>query len=242
MKLASVDSSLTRKFIESLVVALVFTGISWFLAISLGWITEVNPIEVAAVFTSYSCTYLCVVQSRWNYPMGIVSTVLLSITFLQVGLFASAALNAYLPFALLYGWLRWGRDEVTRPVTWLGLSGWWVPYLAITGTVFFGLHFLVTTLGGSLPIWDSTIVALSILAQLLLDNKRIETWIVWAIVNVLAIAVYLNQGLYFVGIQFVLFLANTVYAFFQWRSTINHARWYAVEQAIDDLASDQASS
>lgn len=227
------NAILVRKMVESLVVATVCTGLSVLVAMGFGWVTTINLVELLAVFTSYSCTYLCVVQSRWNYPMGIVSTILYSITFLQVGLVASAALNIYLPFALLYGWMRWGPDRDTRPVTWLGFSAWWVPYIAISGTIFLGLYFITDVLGATLPLFDSIIVAATILAQLLLDNKRIETWFVWAFVNVLAIIVYFSSGLYFVGIQYILFLANTAYGYYQWRqtmkgqeATINFGRFY----------------
>jgi len=69
---------------------------------------------------------------------------------------------------------------------------------------------------------DSLILAGTILAQFLLDNKKLENWAIWAIVNVLAIYTYLSTGLILVAFQYVFFLLNTVYGFVLWKGSMNH--------------------
>jgi len=209
-----------NNILTSFAVATFCTGATFLLALNFGWITEVNWLEIAAVYTSYVSTYLCVVQSRWNYPAGIVSTILLSIFFLQNNLIASAALNIYLPFALLYGWVRWGPDNNTRPVTWLGKNNLWYSYAAWSIGIWIMLFSISIIFGATMPLGDSIIVGLSIMAQLLLDNKRMESWIFWAIGNVLAIGVYAYAGAPVLALQFVLFLGNTLYASYMWHKSI----------------------
>jgi nicotinamide mononucleotide transporter len=217
-----------RDFLISIAVAVVLTGVSYLVAVQAGWIDEVNWLEAFSVFTSYSCTYLCVRQSRWNYPIGAVSVAALVVVFAQAGLYGSAALNAYLLPALLYGWFRWGPDTNTRPVRHVELS--WIPaYLAVTaGAYLLALGAAATAVsrfGGEIILTpaDVGILVGSILAQFLLDNKRIETWAVWAVVNVVAIATYAQAGLPLISLQFVFFLGNSLYGWVSWQRSMAHA-------------------
>lgn len=67
--------SLKRHLVESAIVAVVLTALSYAVGIACSWITGLNWLEVFAVFTLYSCTYLCVKERRINYPIGAVSKI-----------------------------------------------------------------------------------------------------------------------------------------------------------------------
>jgi nicotinamide mononucleotide transporter len=204
-----------RNIIEALVIGVVLTGLSYAVAFAAGWTSEVNPLEAFAVFTSYGSTYLCVVERRFNYVFGAISTAAYAVLFYQWELYASAALNAYLAPALVYGWFRWKRDDITRPIGHVQLK--WLPgYVLLTAVAYFAVTALVNALDGKLATWDVVIFVGSILAQFLLDNKRIETWFVWAVVNVAAIYVYFTSGLYLAGFQYIFFLGNTVFGYVVW--------------------------
>jgi len=64
------------------------------------------------------------------------------------------------------------------------------------------------------------ITVLSGVAQFLLDNKKLETWGFWFIVNVLSIWFYFHGGLYLVGFQYIFFLMNTIYGFWMWNKSV----------------------
>ena len=224
----------TRDVLESVAVGVVLTSLSYIVGLLAGWIQEWNGLEVFAVFTSYACTYLCVKERRINYPIGIVSTAAYSYLFMQNGLFASAILNAYLVPTLIYGWFRWRRDSDTRPVTRVDLK--MIPvYLGVTGLVYMGAVLISQSLGGATAWTDSVILAATILAQFLLDNKKIETWGVWAVVNIFAIYTYAASGLPLVAFQYVFFLANTMYGFYMWNRSKNHG---TIIHAVDSDAAD----
>lgn len=206
-------------FTQAIIVGVVLTGVSYIAGVLFGWITEVNYLEVFAVFTSYASTYLCVVQKRINYVFGAISTFAYGILFLQSGLVASMILNFYLVPTLVYGWFRWKKDSETRPVKHVELK--WVPvYLAVTVAFYIGAVTISAAFGGAFAPVDSAILIGTILAQFLLDNKKIETWIIWAVVNVAAIYVYFSSGLTLVGFQYILFLLNTVYGYYSWHKSM----------------------
>jgi nicotinamide mononucleotide transporter len=205
--------------LHSLWVAALVTGSSYLIGFALGWITSLDPLEAFAVFTSYSCTYLCVKQRRFNYPIGALSTIAYCVLFWREGLYASMILNAYLTPTLIYGWIRWRADRETRPVT--HVAPRWIPvYALVTGAAFAGAFGLVTLAGGSFAVTDSLLLVGTILAQFLMDNKKLESWMVWMLVNVLAIGEYFSAGLAIAGLQYVFFLGNAVWALVAWRRSM----------------------
>lgn len=190
---------------------------------------EVNLLEMFAVVTSYACTWLCVLESRANYPIGVITTASYCLLFIQFDLVASAIVNAYLVFQLAYGWFRWGRDENTRPVQHVAWR--WLPmYGLVTAVAYLGALGLTKAFGGSLALTDSVILVGTILAQFLLDNKKIETWLVWVVVNVFAIYTYFNADLPLAGFQYIFFLINTAIGYAMWNKSMKDAK---VQYAAD---------
>lgn len=216
---------MTRDVLISIGVGVVLTTLSYVCGILFKWLTydSLNWLEVFAVFTSYMSTYLCVVERRFNYPMGAISSAAYAYLFVQSGLFASAVLNAYLVPTLIYGWIRWRKDLNTRPVQHI-LPKMIPVYLAVAAGGYYGAAMISQQLGGAMAWTDSVILAATILAQFLLDNKKIETWIVWAVVNVFAIYTYYTTGLPLVAFQYVFFLANTVYGYITWQRSMRNGK------------------
>ncbi len=214
-----------RDVLESIAIGFGLTALSYIVGVVANWIPiqDLNLLEVFAVLTSYACTYLCVKQRRINYPIGAISSAAYAYLFFQSGLLASTVLNAYLVPTLIYGWIRWRKDADTRPVTHVSIK--WIPaYLAIAGAGYYGAVLLSKEFGGAMAWTDSVILAGTILAQFLLDNKKLENWIVWAIVNIFAIYTYATSGLPLVAFQYVFFLANTVYGYLTWKRSKDHGQ------------------
>jgi nicotinamide mononucleotide transporter len=235
-KISNFKEKRTRDIVESIVIGIVLTGLSYIAGIIFGWISihGFSWLEAFAVLTSYSSTWLCVKERRLNYPLGAVSSAAYAYLFYRTGLLSSAILNAYLVPTLIYGWYRWRKDVITRPVTHVLLK--WVPaYAVISGAGYAGAALLSQHSGGTLAWSDSVILAGSILAQFLLDNKKLENWIIWAIVNVFAIYTYATTGLPLVAVQYVFFLGNTVYGYIIWRRSMNHEKSIRLD---DGLAPD----
>lgn len=220
-----------NSIVQSIAISVALTGLSYVIGFAAGWESHLNWLEVFSVFTSYASTYLCVVQKRFNYVFGAVSSLAYSLLFFQSHLIASGALNFYLAFYLIYGWIRWRKDSNTRPVTRVSLKMWPV-YLGIAGLAGLVGYYVVTGLGGKSAVFDTSIMIMTILAQILLDNKKLENWAVWFVMDVIATYVYFKTGLMLVGVQYILFTLNTVFGAVMWyRSTKAVAPQPAAEPA-----------
>jgi nicotinamide mononucleotide transporter len=209
---------LKRDVTESIIIGVSLTALSYAVGLTAGWIPTLNWLEVFAVLTSYSCTFLCVKERRINYPIGAISSAAYAYLFMQSGLLSSAILNAYLAPTLIYGWIRWRKDTASRPVTHVSAKS--IPLYAAIALIGYGGAALISQqFGGAMAWTDAVILAGTILAQFLLDNKKLENWGVWAVVNVFAIYTYWTIGLPLVAFQYVFFLANTVYGYIAWKNS-----------------------
>lgn len=208
----------TKKYIiESFILATLITG--GLLIATLALHNEINWIETASVFFSFACTWLCTRQVRFNYVLAVISTILLSITFWQAGLFGSMALNIYLVPTVIIGWFMWGKDTKPKIVEHVK-SNKILLYLFFTVITWAGALWTINIFNGNLAVLDGWLLVGTVLAQFLLDRKKLETWIVWIIVDIVSIYVYFQSGLYLLAAQFVFFLANAVFAWFQWKKTM----------------------
>lgn len=212
---------LKNPYIQTTILGIAITALSILIATLIGAQIDysgIDLIEIIAVATSYTCTLLVVKQKRFNYILGIISVALYCYIFYQVGLLASMVVQIYLIPTLIYGWFRWRKDTNTRPVT--NIQTKWIPaYLAITITFWWGATQIITLMGGETSGWDSAILALTILAQFLLDNKKLQTWAVWSTLNIIAIILYFNTGLVLAAIQYVFFLGNAIYGHYTWNKS-----------------------
>jgi nicotinamide mononucleotide transporter len=142
---------------------------------------------------------------------------------------ALSIFNIYLVFSLIYGWFRWGNDNDTRPVTTIPLvwySGYAALGLAILG-LFLGANVMFNPEGiGVLNPIDVGLAVASGIAQFMLDNKKIETWTVWAGINIVSIPFFLHSGLTLVAFQYVFFLINTFIARRMWKHSM-HNKFYS---------------
>jgi nicotinamide mononucleotide transporter len=176
-------------------------------------------LEILGVITNFACVWLVARQNVWNWPIGVAAVVLLGVLFWFTGLYASMVLSLvyFLPIQF-YGWYNWvygGKDNTELGVSRLTVNQW----LFLVGAavpVWFVVSYINNSFGATLPVLDTGILVLSIIAQQLMTEKKIENWLFWIAVNVLSVVVYGSAGLYVLCAQYVFFLGNAVYGFYEW--------------------------
>lgn len=195
-------------------VGFILTVLTHYICVMLGvQLPDINMLEFVAVATSYTCTIMFAMQKRAAYFYGIISTFFLCWFFATQGIFALAIFNGVLVISLIYGYWRWGPDGRPIPVT--NIKGFksFAGYGMFT-VIIAGLFLLLV--GASSKI-DIFLASASATAQLMLDNKKLENWLVWMVINVFSIVFFIQSGFWLLAIQFMLFLLNAIFAYFSWR-------------------------
>jgi nicotinamide mononucleotide transporter len=156
-------------------------------------------LEWTAAGIGYLNITLLIFRSVWNFPVAIVSVGLYIFVFWEERLYAEAALQVFFILANLYGWWLWlkvGGEDNRVPVRWLD----W-PSRAVWGMVTAALSLnlgwvMYRFTDAVMPYIDSGIAGASVAAQLLLAFRRIENWMLWVAIDIVAIGAYINRGLY----------------------------------------------
>jgi nicotinamide mononucleotide transporter PnuC len=164
--------------------------------------------------------WLVVKRSVWNYPFGLVMVVLYGFVFYDARLYSDAILQVYYFVMQLFGWYVWlkGRDASghVRPE----LLNWPGRLAASAGTAIaaaaMGWYFATYT-NAAAPWLDAFIAAASVIAQYLQSVRKIESWLWWIAVDVVAIGVYFWKGLYPTTGLYGIFLALSVMGLISWR-------------------------
>jgi nicotinamide mononucleotide transporter len=167
---------------------------------------------------------LLIFRSVWNYPFGIAMVALYIFIFFEERLYAEAGLQVFFILAQLWGWYLWvkvGGDDDRVPVrwlNWLSRAVWVTVTTAISLNLGWAMHQFTNA---ALPYADAGIAGASVAAQILLAYRRIENWLLWIAIDVAAVALYIDRGLY---------PTAGLYGGFRVLSLIGLKEWIAAEQ------------
>ncbi len=142
---------------------------------------------------------LLIFRTAWNFPFGIASVAIYIFIFWEKRLYAESGLQVFFVLAQAWGWWLWlriGGEDNRVPVRWLdwpGRTSWFLMTAAVSLNLGWLLHKFTNA---AMPYADSAIAGASVTAQILLGLRRIENWIVWVLIDLGAIALYINRELY----------------------------------------------
>jgi nicotinamide mononucleotide transporter len=177
-----------------------------------------SPVELLGVIFGAASVWLTARHSLWCWPTGIANTALFIVLFAGARLYGDVVVNAIMLALCVYGWWQWqkgGPRGAPRRIA-------WATPRARTATVV-ALALLVPAsgwglerAGSALPWWEGAIVGLSLLAQLLLGRKLVESWILWIAVDLIAVGVYLSRGLFLTAALYAGFLVLATHGLVRW--------------------------
>jgi nicotinamide mononucleotide transporter len=185
-----------------------------------------SPIEWVATVAGFICVYLIIKRSIWCFAFGFVQVSIYSWIFYDVKLYSDMVLNLFYIGFQIYGWLIWrkSQDDCGHVMV---VSGSKKEYALWTLTIFIST-FVVGTLvsrntDASFPYPDAFTTCASLVAQWLMSHKKLWNWTVWIIVDVAAIAIYWQKGLYPTSLLYLCFLLMAIIGQRQWyRAYIAH--------------------
>ncbi len=157
-----------------------------------------------------------IVHSWW---LGIIGCSLFAILFYDVRLYADVVLQLFFIATCAIGWVQWLRGAKGKPlpITRVNLRALGAMVAAgMAATVVYGL-LLHTFTSAYAPFIDSTVLVFSIIAQLLLMGRRLETWAFWLLVNTVAVPLYASRGLYLTAVLYGAYWINAVVSWGWWR-------------------------
>ncbi|MFK5854641.1 MAG: nicotinamide riboside transporter PnuC [Bacteroidota bacterium] len=71
------------------------------------------------------------------------------------------------------------------------------------------------------PFLDTFTTGIFFAAMWLMANKKLESWTLWIVGNVVSIPLYFVKGFGFTGVQYFVFLILAIFGYIEWRKQIN---------------------
>ena len=180
------------------------------------WGYEVSALEFIAAITSITGVWLGTTGKRITWPWWALSSALYMVFFYQVDLFASAALQIVFIIAAIWGWRGWAPTGAAPG------------YLNNRHRLFIGVATLIAVSAlspllaraGAAATWsDAFLLVGSLVAQILMVYQKVETWVLWLIIDLAGTIQYAYLGYWFTAVLYALF---TLVAIVGWK------RWYVL--------------
>ncbi len=176
------------------------------------------------------------------FPVGLVAVSVQGVLFYRQTYFADALLQVFFFVTLAWGWRLWVRDRGEAPelpVTRLSGRGWALMLIAgVAATAGWALT-LGPWLGSVQPWRDAFIAAFSVAAQVLQVRRVFENWMIWIVVNTVAVQAYLSAVGAYTALLYLIYLGLAVAGLIAWRKALqpgplSQERTEATEEARRD--------
>lgn len=204
------------------------------------WNYEVSYLEFFGLVSGIVAVVLSALANVWSWPVGIVNVTLSFFLFFQVQLYPDMFLQVFFFVTNILGWWRWTHprpyEEDRRhelKISFMKPSELMLVSAAgIAGTMLLGmfarnLHELfpsVFTLPSAAPYLDSFITVMSVIATFYLIQKKIESWVIWLLVDVIATYLYFSRDIRLYGLLYLVLCFIAAFALWNWVREFNSYR------------------
>ncbi len=187
------------------------------------FIPAMSLIEIFGLISGILAVWLLIKQSIWTWPIGITYIAASLYIFYSAKLYADLALHIFYLLMHIYGWYYWlkGGDRTESALavssednkTLLILLALCAVTIFISGTLFSAYT------DADLPYWDNTTSVLSLLAMWLQSRKKIESWALWLIIDILAAGIYFYKEIYFYSLLYIIYIGMAFMGYIAWHKS-----------------------
>jgi len=205
---------------------------------------QMSYLEFFGVLFGIAAVALSAKANIWSWPIGVINVILAFFFYYQIQLYPDMLLQIFFLVTNLIGWWRWGNpkpEEEDRKkelkVSRMKLSHFVLISLSgFMGTFFFGLlasrlhHWFPTifVLPSAYPYIDSFILIMSIITTFMMVQKKIECWVLWVIIDLVATMLYYVKGARFYSVEYLVLTILAAFGLWNW---IKESRSYKTDEA-----------
>jgi nicotinamide mononucleotide transporter len=187
-------------------------------------------VELIATVAGIIAVWLSAKEHISSWAVGIVNIIFSFFLFFKTGFYSDAFLQIFFFVTNVYGWYLWSKRDISTAelvvkVSFLPRQQQIFTAICIVAATFaFGsivnrLHEWYPTVfpvEAAFPYADSLVMMMSIAGNILLMSKKIESWILWVLVDILAPILYFQKGIYLITVEYIIFLALASFALWNW--------------------------
>jgi len=182
-----------------------------------------TPLEIAAALFILVNVWLATVENIWTWPTGIVGVILYAVVNYKAGYFANAGLQLVYLVLSIMGWYEWlhggpkGTELHVRRTNrrqWIGCAIWSVVlWIAI-------YELLRITNNAQQLMFDSGTTALSLVGQWMMNEKLLENWWFWLVVDIAYVPMYYRSGNWVTSVLYAVFCILCIKGIVDWKRSL----------------------
>nr|WP_315401166.1 nicotinamide riboside transporter PnuC [uncultured Duganella sp.] len=179
----------------------------------------ITPLEAAANAVMAVSIVLAGRNNVHSWWLGVVGCSMFAVLFYTTRLYADVALQLFFIVTCLIGWRRWAGGGAGAPLPISSARPELLGALSLAGlvaTAAYGFMLQAWT-DAYAPFIDSAVLMFSVIAQLLLMGRRVQTWPFWLLVNTVSIPLYASRGLYLTAALYAAYWVNALASWLFWR-------------------------
>ena len=189
-------------------------------------------LEFFSVMAGLLAVWLSAKANIWSWPIGIINVLLSFFFYYQIQLYPDMFLQVFFFVTNLMGWWRWSNprpeekdNKLELRVSFMKRTNFILLFIAGMGGTFLmgmlasNLHNWVPylfNLPSSFPYTDSFILVMSIITTFLMIQKRIECWIIWIVIDIVATILYFMKGAKFFSAEYLAFTIIAAFGLWNW--------------------------
>lgn len=186
-----------------------------------------STIEIVASVSGFLCLFLLIKRNIWCWFFGFVQVTLFAWIFFHAKLYSDTGLHVIYMVLQIYGWWNWyhhkdqDNELIIEPTNAVLVVKW--ALIGIVGAAVLGTIMDRYT-DASFAYPDAFTTSVSLVAQWLLTRRYIVNWLFWIVVDVVAIYIYLQKGLYPTSALYAAFLIMCIFGYFSWAKQLRLSR------------------
>ncbi len=193
---------------------------------------SMSYLEFFGLVSGVVAVVLSSLANIWSWPLGIINVTLSFFLFYQVQLYPDMFLQVFFFVTNVMGWWRWTHPKPGEEDMHQYLKVSFLPYrklviyslISMAGIVAMTLFAMnlhewlpvIFTKPSASPFLDSFITVMSVLATFLMIQKRVECWIIWVLIDVVATYLYFVRDIKFYSLMYFAFCIIASFGFWNW--------------------------
>lgn len=199
------------------------------------WGYQMSYIEFIGTIFNLWCVWLAVKNKILTWPVGLVGIVLYIFLFYQIQLYSDLFEQIYFFFASFYGWWLWlpankkageNNGETLKIAPSTSKENIIYVVIILLGTLAMGsfmskIHIYFPAyfqLPAAFPYMDAFTTIMSFAATILMAERKLECWYLWITVDIIGVWLYYEQGVKFIAIEYLIFLALAISGYLEWKN------------------------
>lgn len=184
-----------------------------------------SAIEMVASAAGFICVFLLIRRNIWSWGFGLLQVSLFVWVFYQNKLYSDTLLHIFYIGFQFYGWWNWiSHKDAKSELIIEGTSArdlmLWSSVSIVAAGVLGAVMDRYTD--AAFAYGDAFTTSTSLVAQLLLTRRHLLNWLFWIAVDIVAIVIYFQKGLYPTSLLYITFLIMSAIGQYSWWKQYKH--------------------